>query len=330
MDIKAIINKWMPKIQMDFSTIPWKNLLAFLFFLVLAFVFWLMLFFRRENVENTYKIPLKYANIPNDVVFDNPLPQHIEVRVSGKGSDIFMYSLERKDSLVVNVEENLGRKVNTIQGQELMQLIRSVFPSSLNTRISAYYPPMISLATSKLEKKELTVKLDGEIATSRANLVADSAIFIPETVIAYGSGKSLAKLEKAVTEYTVFNNLKATSQLKIKIKAVDGVKFVPDQVEIYIPINEFTERTFEVPIKCRNLPSGMDAKFFPSRVNVSFSATLEEYKKIAPEDFEIKLDYNKFKSNENGRVDLELTEKPSSVRNVRISPSSVEFLFENR
>ncbi len=45
----------------------------------------------------------------------------------------------------------------------------------------------VSLATSRLEKKELRVVFDGEITTSRANLVADSALFVPETVIAYGS-----------------------------------------------------------------------------------------------------------------------------------------------
>lgn len=327
MNIKQIIDKWMPKIQAVFSAIPWKNLLAFLFFLVVAFIFWLMLFFR-QNVESTYKIPLKYTNIPEDVVFDNPLPQYIEVRLSDKGSEIFLYDLVRRDSLEINVEENQTNKINVIQGNQFYQLINSRLSPS--TKILGYYPPSISLATSKLEKKELLVKFDGEIATSRANLVADSATFIPERVIAYGSAKALAKLEKALTEYTVFNNLKATSQLKIKLKTIDGIKFVPSEAEIYIPVKEFTERTFEVSITCQNLPPGMDAKFFPSRVNVAFSTTLEEYKKIAPEDFEIKLDYNKFKSNENGRVDLELTATPPAVRNVRISPSSVEFLFENR
>jgi len=58
--------------------------------------------------------------------------------------------------------------------------------------------------------------------------------------------------------------------------------------------------------------------------------TLEEYQKITPEDFEIKLDYRVFNANEDGRVELELTKSPATVNNVRISPSSVEFLFENK
>jgi len=328
MEIKAIIEKWKPVVEAFFSTFPWKNSLFFLFFLLLAFIFWLMLVFQKENVEGTYRIPLKYVNIPADVVFDNPLPEFIEISIADNGAAIFRLDITKKDSLEINVAELTEGGNTVLQGDQYRQLIRSQLSPSTNIR--GYFPMNISLATSKLQRKELQVVFDGEITTNRANLVADSAVFIPETVIAYGSRQSLDKLEKAYTEYTLFKNLKATSQLPVTINPVEGVKFVPDQVEIYIPIEEYTERTFEVPVTVVRLPKDLDVKFFPSRVNVSFSVTLEEYKKIAPEDFEIGLDYRNFHANEDGRVDLELTKTPASVNNIRVSPSSVEFLFENR
>ncbi|OJV90911.1 MAG: hypothetical protein BGO34_21695 [Bacteroidia bacterium 44-10] len=328
MEVKAIIQKWQPRIKAFFSTVPWKNVLAFLLFLVLAFIFWLMLFFQKENVEGTYKIPLKYTNIPNDVVFDNPLPSFIEVSVADNGAQIFRLDVIKRDSLEINVAEMAEGENTVIQGDQYRQLIRGqLFPS---TNIRGYYPMNISLATSKLQKKELTVIFDGEITTSRANLVADSATFIPETVMAYGSQQSLEPLKGAVTEYTIFKNLKATSQLPVNINNVEGVKFIPSQVDIYIPVQEYTERTFEVPITATHMPGKLDVKFFPSRANVTFSVTLEEYKKIVPEDFSIELDYRKFHANEDGRVELELTDKPSSIVNPRISPISVEFLFESK
>ncbi|WP_298648370.1 YbbR-like domain-containing protein [uncultured Proteiniphilum sp.] len=328
MEIRAVIKKWKPGIEAFFSTFPWKNVLSFLFFLLLAFIFWLMLFFQKENVEGTYRIPLKYTNISDDVVFDNPLPLFIEVSVADNGAQIFRLDMRKKDSLEINVTELTEEGNTVLQGDQYKQLIRSqLFPS---TNIRGYYPMNISLATSKLQSKELPVVFDGEITTNRANLVADSATFIPEVVMAYGSQKSLDKLKGAVTEYTVFKNLKATSQLPVRINNVEGVKFVPSQVDIYIPIEEYTERTFEVPITAAHMPKKLDVKFFPSRASVTFSVTLEEYRKIVPEDFSIELDYRKFHSNEDGRVELELTVSPSSIINPRISPTSVEFLFENK
>jgi len=327
MEIKAIIEKLKPGVQAFFTTFPWKHSLFFLFFLLLAFIFWLVLFFQKENVEGTYRIPLKYTNIPEDVVFDQSLPEFIEISIADDGAEIFRLDITKKDSLEIDVTEMTEGGNTILQGEQYRQLIRSQLSPS--TIIRGYYPMNISLATSKLQRKELQVVFDGEITTSRANLVADSAVFIPETVMAYGSRQSIEKLEKATTEYTLFKNLKATSQLPVTIRPVEGVKFVPSQVEIYITIQEFTERTFEVPVTVVRLPKDLDVKFFPSRVNVSFSVTLEEYKKIAPEDFEIELDYRLFHANEDGRVDLELTKTPASINNIRLSPSSVEFLFEN-
>lgn len=326
MDFGEKIQSWKPKMRAFFSTFPWKNLFTFLFFVLMAFIFWLMLFSRRENVEGTYRLPLKYTNVPEDVVFDEPLPKYIETRIVDNGAAIFKYDLKKIDSLEINVADYKKKNINSIQGNELRYLITNQFPKA--TLIS-YYPAIVPLATSKLEKKELQVAFDGEITTNAANLIIDSTTFIPEKVTAYSSKQKLAQLKNAITEYTLFENLKSTSQLKIKIKPVEGVKFIPNEVEMYIPIKEYTEKSFDVPITGSNLPQGLDVKFFPSQAKVSFSVTLDEYKKIAPEDFEIRLNYNKFKSNADGRVELELTKSPKSIINPRIAPSSVEFLFEN-
>lgn len=328
MDLKAVFREWRPKVRDYFSTFPWKNMFAFLFFLMMAFIFWLMLFFQKENVEGTYRFALKYTNIPEDVVFNNPLPQFIDISISDNGSEIFKLDITKKDSLEIDVSEITDGGTNILQGEEFRQLLSSQFATS--TRIRGYYPMTVSLATSKLESKELKVTFDGEITTSRANLMADSIIFIPASVIAYGSKESLSNLNTAITEYTIFKNINATSQLPIAIYPVEGVKFSPTEVDIYIPVVEYTEQSFEIPIKATHLPRNLDVKFFPSRATVSFSVTLDAYREITPEDFAIELDYRSFRENENGRVELIITKKPGSIVDPKISPTSVEFLFENR
>lgn len=328
MDVKTVIRDWLPNIKAYFSTFPWRNMLLFFIFLLLAFIFWLMLFFQKENVEGTYRFPLKYTNIPENVVFDHTLPDFIDISVSDNGSEIFKLDIIRKDSIEINISE-LKESGNTLlQGDQFRQLIRNQLSTSTNIR--GYFPMNISLATSELESKKLKVTFDGEITTSRGNLVAENARFIPETVMAYGSEESLKNLSSAVTEHTIFRNLNATSQLPIKINPVEGVRFSPSEIDIYIPIVEYTEHSFEVPIVASYLPKNLDIKFFPSKATVSFSVTLSEYKKIAPEDFSIILDYREFYKNEDGRVTLELTKSPSSIVDPRISPSYVEFLFENK
>ncbi|MGB4568792.1 MAG: YbbR-like domain-containing protein, partial [Dysgonamonadaceae bacterium] len=64
--------------------------------------------------------------------------------------------------------------------------------------------------------------------------------------------------------------------------------------------------------------------------NVTFSVTLEEYNMITPEDFEINLDYHELKSNQEGKIEVQLTKSPPSILNPRLSPLIVEFLFEKK
>ena len=134
MEVKAIIGKWKPKAAAFFSTFPWKNLLFFLLFLLLAFSFWLMLFCQKENVEGTYRIPSKYTNVPQDIVFDNPLPDYVEVSITDNGAAIFRLDVSKKDSLVINVAELTEDGTNTLQGEQYRQLIRSRLFSSTNIR----------------------------------------------------------------------------------------------------------------------------------------------------------------------------------------------------
>lgn len=326
MSFWASIKEKIERIKPKVSVLPWRSIFVFLFFLIIAYIFWLMLFFQQENVDGTYRIPLKYTNVPEDVVFNNPLPGFIDISVSDKGSEIFMLDIKKQDSMEIDVGMLKDEGVSTLQGDQLRQYIRSYLAPSTN--IKGYFPMNINLKTSKLESKELRVRFDGEITTSRGNLVADSVTFIPEKVIAYGSRESLKALRDAPTEFTVINNLKATSQLPINISAVEGVKFSPSSVEIYIPVKEYTEQSFDVPIEASHVPKNLDVKFFPSRAKVTFSVTLDDYKKIAQEDFAIVLDYRKFSKNEDGKVQLELTDSPSTILEPRISPSTVEFLFE--
>ena len=160
-------------------------MLFFLLFLLLAFIFWLMLFFQKENVEGTYRIPLKYTHVPEDIVFDNPLPEYVEVSITDNGTAIFRLDIRKKDTIEVNVAEITEGGNTSLQGDQYRQLILARLFSGTNIR--GYFPMTINLAYSKLQSKELRVIFDGEITTNRANLIADSVSFIPDKVTAYGS-----------------------------------------------------------------------------------------------------------------------------------------------
>ncbi len=330
MSLKSFFNNPWDKLQTFFSETEWSKVLPFFLFLILAFIFWLLLFFERKD-EGSYRIPIKYVNIPKQEVFTETMPDHINLRVRDLGLELLHYKFKmfrKKDSLLIDVTEAQKNNETNLQGNQLTILIHEKL--SKDTELVGYVPATIPIKTSKLHSKTVPVVFDGEKRTSAGHLIIDSISIIPNEVTIYGDEDQLRNITEVVTEYSIFEDLKATSQLTASLKGIKGVTFETNEVDIYIPIHEFTERQFEIPILAIGSPEAYDVKFFPSKVKVTFSVTLDDYKIISPEDFEIKLDYNMLRQTEGDQVALQLTKFPPSIKNPHLSPAVAEFLFEQK
>ena len=327
MSLKSIINNSWDKLQTAFKKTDWSKVLPFFLFLILAFIFWILLFFQNK-ADGNHRIPIKYVNIPKDEVFANTTPKHIDVRIRDDGVELFGYLFKKRDSLLIDVTEAQKNNDGKLQGSQLSQLIHNKLARS--TELIGYLPASITVETYKLHSKIVPVVFDGSMRTNARQLIvgSNSISIIPNEVKLLGSEEQLRSITEVVTEHTAFDNLKATSQLPAKIKAIEGVIIEPKEVEVYIPVYEYTERQFEIPVLSKNSPSTLDIKFFPSRANVTFLVTLDDYKKISPDDFEITIDYDTLRAIKKDHVELKLSKFPPTIKNPKISPEVVEFLFE--
>ncbi|HHW80554.1 MAG TPA: YbbR-like domain-containing protein [Bacteroidales bacterium] len=329
MSLKNIIIDSWDKLQTTFKTVNWSKVGPFFLFLILAFVFWLLLFFERTT-DGSYSIPLKYTNFPMDEVFTENRPSQIDVKIRDKGNNLLRYLFRKRDSLVIDVSEAQRNNKTTLQGNELTQLIHTKL--SADAQIIGYMPASIQIETHKLYSKTVPVVFDGDMRTDASNLIVgeSSVLIIPSEVKIRGSKEQLENITEITTEHTPFENLKATSQLPAKLKPIEGVIIEPKLVEVYIPIYEYTEKEFDIPILSKNSPNSLDVKFFPSKVKVSFYVTLDDYKRISEDDFKIVIDYNLLRTINSEQVELSLTSLPPFVRNPKITPETVEFLFEHK
>ena len=68
----------------------WKEFFVFLFFLLLAFVFWL-LHSLQEDAERRFDLVLRYKNIPDQWTLSNDNPNTISVLLKDKGISLLYY-----------------------------------------------------------------------------------------------------------------------------------------------------------------------------------------------------------------------------------------------
>ena len=69
-----------------------REFLFFLFFVFIASAFWILQTLN-EEYETEVSIPLRFKNVPENVVFTSDIPQNLNLKVSDKGTVLVKYML---------------------------------------------------------------------------------------------------------------------------------------------------------------------------------------------------------------------------------------------
>lgn len=317
------------KIRFFFKDIKWKKILIFSFFLILSSTLWLMQIYR-QKYEATLVVPIKYINVPDSILFQTTLDNEIKIRIKDDGGTLFRYFFTRgHDSLIVDMKEFINKNSShVIQGSELDMMVRSkIF---LSSELIGYSPTQLLYAYEALESKRLSVIYDGYIKLLPGYIIDGDLSVEPESVMAYGSQDILDTLSFAYTTSDTLTNIKVDKVVSLHILPVEGIKFVPDKIDLAIPIDEYATKTLDVPIVCDNLPRDLDIKLFPSTVKVSFIVGLKRYKDINADDFEVKINYDDIVSSDKPIVAVRIVTSPDYIKTKPPVPAEVEYILEQK
>lgn len=305
----------------------WKEALIFFCFVLLSLGFWLLQSLQQEY-EIEIKIPVKYKNIPPEISFIGTIPNEITARVKDKGSVLLNYSFGRT---FVPIEVNMKNKTNengkftlskkTIDSDIKKQLIAT-------TMLEGFEPQQIEVAYSKRIKKELPVVFNGKIQTEGGFKVSNDILIKPQNVSVYASDLILDTLTQIKTVYTEIKNGNKTLTKTLQLQKTEGATIEPISVTVTIPIEEYTEKTLEIPVVCTNLPAHYTLRTFPSTVKVTCSIPLSRFKDLSEDQFAIQIAFADLEQNVSGTLPIKLAKKPDWVDAVSIKPDKIEFILE--
>jgi hypothetical protein len=265
--------------------------------------------------------------MPKDMAFVQTPPSEISVRIRDKGSVLLNYTLgQQKASIAVNMQDTSGPNytlllsAHDIEGIILKQLIPS-------TNLLSFDPQQIEVPYSKLKRKRLPVSFDGEIRTEPGFLVSGELLITPSETDVWAGESVLESLSAVSTVYTEINDGNKTITRKLKLRKVEGATFDPDVVTVVIPIEEYTEKTLEIPIVCKYVPKGYAIRMFPSAVRLTCNVPLSMFKDLSEDDFSVEI-VGDPEQNVSGILPVRLTRKPYRVNRATLSQDSIEFILE--
>lgn len=315
-----------------FSSQSWKNTLVFFSFVALASGYWAL-----QSIQQIFEfeVPMKvvYVHIPNEIALSNKLPQEITLNVQDKGSIYMNYMLKkRKQSLFITIDLGtipLNKTSYTIDQMGLHALIEGKLFAT--TQIKSFSPDKIEINYSPLAQKKLPVSINGTISPALGYLFSDSIRVEPAQVIVYGSKSALDTLRRIQTIPLNYDNIDDKNwTVSVDLQAPEGINLVVDQVELSATIEEYTEKTFDLPVVCYNIPSNCKVHFFPSTVELGVKVALSKYSQLSKANFEIAVNYNDLKEKNTANCSLTLTRKPPGMESYRIVPNVIEFLIEQQ
>lgn len=326
-NIQRIFKSAQKEVNVLLRRYKWKEVLTFLFFVVLSFGFWVLQSLQ-EEYEIQVNIPIRYRDMPPDITFVEAPPPAVTARVRDKGSILLNYTLGRTLSSIDLSMKELPAGSGTfyyarsdMEGAIMKHLIST-------TSLLSFSPQQIQAAYSKLEKKTLPVVFAGDIQTVPGFVVSEDVAITPEEVTVYASDVVLDTLKAIRTEYTVVKEARRPVERTLRLEKISGVTVEPAKVAVRIVVEEFTEKTLELPVAGMDIPAGYTMRMFPPTVKVTCTIPLSRYVDLTVDDFTAEVSAAYQTQSVSGLLPVSLAKKPGWVNKVTISPDSIEYILE--
>ncbi len=310
-----------------------KNSLIFLFFLFISALFWLLNELNKEFVSDV-KFPVRYQNLIDDKVLVNELPSILTVKIQASGFTLLKYKLSTKlVPLTLDINTYVFKqKKNSSEYYLLTKDLHGRFERrfSNEVRILEILPDSLNLVFDEMVRKNLPVIPDITYTLARQYLLIDRIRTFPDSLEASGPASIIDTLKGIYTVKKSYPDLKNAITEEIELISMSKVSFPREEVELTIPVEQFTEASFKVPIKAGNLPDSLILRTFPNQVSLTCISGLGTFDNISSDLFWVEVDYESIQSSISNKLKVNIVSYPDFVQSVRIHPTYVDFIIEKK
>ena len=279
-------------------------------------------------------IPVSYTNLPNNKTLENQLPDKFDLTIKSHGFNILR---EEVGSLFSPFEFN----VKEMTGNRMMDSKKSsfAFPSTqflteLSNQLSSEMdilsmsPDTLFFKFGNMAHKLVKVKPMLKVIPKKQYEISGDIKTIPDSVLVNGPQYIIDTLRFVMTELQKFNSVDEQIKTEAPLSKINEVYFNTQQVEINIPVEEYTEAQLSVPVFMKDKSSGVNVKLFPEKVKVTFQVGLSRFTEIRPEDFKLSVTYFDISEGKQ-RLKVNIESIPAYLYDLKITPEEIEYLIQN-
>lgn len=303
-----------------------REFFIFMFFFFIAGGYWLLQTLNNDY-ETEFSIPVRLKGVPNDVVITSEPVSELRVRVKDKGTVLLNYMLGKNFYPVILdfTEYKSGDSHVYVSSDDFRKKVSSQLNAS--THLISLKPDTLDYIYSRGSSKKVPVRLRGHVSAGRQYYLSDT-LFTPDSVLVYAPATVLDTITAAYTGNLNLEDVSDTLKQRVVLFSGRGVKYVPSSVQMMLPVDIYTEKTVEVPLRGVNFPADKVLRAFPSKVKVTFQIGLGCFRQVNADDFHIWVSYQELLKLGSDKYTIRLRNVPDGVSHVRFNPEQVDFLIE--
>ncbi|MDP4822050.1 MAG: CdaR family protein [Saprospiraceae bacterium] len=289
----------------------------------ISLFFWLLVKLS-ETYTTEKRLRFDFTHPVSKTVYPLP-PEDLKVEIQGKGWELMVESFKGGSYLIeYDLREEVYLEVNpTFLRNQLKGLL-----SSNTININSFNSDGFVLFLENRVKKKVQVLLRDHLTFAPEFHLQGFKEVTPDSVWVSGPESKLDELNVVETAWIPEEELKSSKTYVVALQLPEPeFKVDPPQVEVYVPVEQYTEKQFFVPIRVKNPPRD-SMQIFPKKILVTCVIGLSQYDQVSEKDFKLEVDIAKAAlSGSKTTVPIQLTQYPIFARDVNFSPKSVEFFL---
>ena len=309
-----------------------KQSRAFLFTFMAIAVIWVLSSMSETKVfREEYRLCFDGIDTARYVVIHRD--STLTLDITSNGFRAMNRSLSSKRAIHINVKALIKNSANEPQkiSVNLEQYADTVKKQLDMFGVSAVKPVIMTAEIDVAERmsRKIAVNIDNVIFDFEEMYgLSGEPVLTPDSVTVYGSRESLDKLTCLMASRQTIPHIRKSGNYKIHIdnswKKYSDLRFSCETVSIYIPVDDFVEMSFSIPITAVSDDNAHRVNLYPSEATVNFWVPKKEYTMIKKDDFKIVANYN---TGSGDMLPLTIGSFPSNIRIKSIEPSQVQYII---
>ena len=308
------------------SAVERRRLSAFFTCLVLAFFAWVITVLSHPH-NYTVKGVLDFKNTPQKRAFHSLQSDTVNVLVNGSGWDMLF---SRMNSGISNISVDLGSLENKSYVVLSSQLNQINGRRDQNHQVISFNPDTLYFDFSNRKAKRIPVRLLSQIKYQHQFFQSGDISLKPAYVIINGPAGVIDKITSWNTDTLKLDSVGERVETEVDLQRVNegNLSLYPKNIQVTIPVDEFTEKVLEIPVKVINNHDYEDVKIFPQKVKVTFTTSLNRYGETDEDFFEATADLDLWRLHGYKVLPVVLSKIPGYCKIVKIEPQNIDFIIK--